>query len=156
MGLPGIESQLDSIQFKGKLNEKGYIDPESFNTDYNLDSRINIPREYSPNEGVVSREKIVSITGDRLYEYLLTVETVKAISDTHGVLNIDYSKDALFTQVLFLRFNATQYDQIIAYFEEVEAAMLEPKVKAVLRKYFIELVGEFTVHESLKVEIVRS
>jgi len=67
VGLNGINSLVDSIRFKDALMEKGYIDRDSFNTDFDINKRLKVPYEFSPNEGLVEKSFIVGITDENLY-----------------------------------------------------------------------------------------
>mmetsp|Transcript_28821 Transcript_28821/g.43526 ORF Transcript_28821/g.43526 Transcript_28821/m.43526 type:complete len:148 (-) Transcript_28821:1607-2050(-) len=84
---------------------------------------------------------------------MINLGTLTIVNETHSLLNQDYSKDVFYSQVIFLKHTAEDYEQLVLYFNNVIDNMLEPKVKAILSSYYLELVGEFTVVESLKVEI---
>mmetsp|Transcript_26950 Transcript_26950/g.41073 ORF Transcript_26950/g.41073 Transcript_26950/m.41073 type:complete len:179 (-) Transcript_26950:1000-1536(-) len=86
---------------------------------------------------------------NKLYESLILINTLQRVNDTHAILDPAYNKDTLATQVVFHKFTWDDYYAIDEYFYEVKEDMLEPRVREVLNNYYLELVGEFEVFESL-------
>mmetsp|Transcript_25794 Transcript_25794/g.39647 ORF Transcript_25794/g.39647 Transcript_25794/m.39647 type:complete len:177 (-) Transcript_25794:2122-2652(-) len=91
VGLPGIENIMDSISLKTDLIEKGYIDRESFNSDFDYSERLKLDIELSPNEGVVKKEKVVDLISEELYDSLLMTGILNKINETHSFIDPDYS-----------------------------------------------------------------
>mmetsp|Transcript_39898 Transcript_39898/g.61063 ORF Transcript_39898/g.61063 Transcript_39898/m.61063 type:complete len:245 (+) Transcript_39898:705-1439(+) len=151
--LPQIGSVVASLDLKHSLMDKGYLNNEAFLTDFDINSPIQIDREFSQNEGLLNHYRISDATNLQVLTSLWKLGILTKENSTHSILNPTYSNYALYSTVIFLRFTPADYDSIQAIFKEVADGMVEPKVREVLRTYLLEVVGEFIVHSSLIVSV---
>mmetsp|Transcript_2276 Transcript_2276/g.3434 ORF Transcript_2276/g.3434 Transcript_2276/m.3434 type:complete len:114 (+) Transcript_2276:2657-2998(+) len=112
--------------------DKGYIDQESFNSAFDMDQRIHIEREFSPDEGIVSRARVVELVPEEVYDNIVKVGVLDPINHTHSLLKPDYSRYSVYSIIYYLQMTFDDYKNVNAYFVEVKESMIELKIKEIL------------------------